>query len=99
MGQAQTSIWAYEAIKSRLGAKQQTVYEALKKLGIANNQELADYLGWQINCVTGRVNELRFKGFVQVEMVSKNKFGRNVKFWSVKDLNDERLGRVGNEEL
>lgn len=54
----QTSKDAYESVFSTLGARQKTVYEALEKIGPATNRELAEYLGWEINRITPRMNEL-----------------------------------------
>lgn len=54
----QTSLLAYLEIKTKLGEKQQRVLETLKELGEATNSELAEQLGWSINRVTPRTNEL-----------------------------------------
>ena len=35
------------------------------ELGMATNRMIAKQLGWEINRVTGRVNELTNKGFVK----------------------------------
>ena len=43
------------------------VKSALKKLKKATNRELADYLDWEINSVTGRVNELFHKNIVKTD--------------------------------
>lgn len=54
----QTSLSAYESISPNLGEMQWEVYNALKDLGVANNKILSLKLGWDINRVTPRVNEL-----------------------------------------
>lgn len=53
-----TSRSAYEAVAPFLGLKQKEVYEAFQKLGPSTNREIAEYLHWEINRVTPRVNEL-----------------------------------------
>lgn len=88
---AQTSLFAYKSIKRKLGAKQQTVYLALKELGKATNENLADYLGWPINQVTGRVNELFRYGMVINQGTALSKSGRPSKVWAPKDVNDKAL--------
>ena len=32
----------------------QQVFIAIRKLGVANDREITEYLGWSINCVTNR---------------------------------------------
>jgi len=55
----QNSIDAYAHIK-KLNKKQNIVYEAIRANPVSSNRELADdVLHWRINCVTGRVNELK----------------------------------------
>ena len=60
----QTSLTAYDEVKTKLGEKQLQVYEVLKNLESANNMILAKKLGWEINRVTPRVLELREIGLV-----------------------------------
>lgn len=79
---AETSRLAYTGIK-KLGDKQEAVRDAISELGTANNKQVAKYLGWEINRVTGRVNELVRMGFVALERVDVSSEGRKVKFWSV----------------
>ncbi len=94
MGVTQTSLLAYSDIKKKLGNKQRIVRDAIGELGIANNQMIAEYLNWPINCVTGRVKELRDKGFVTTERIDKNQFGRRVLFWCLCDPNDRKLKKM-----
>lgn len=82
---AGTSRAAYEQIKSKLGDKQQAVYDAVGELGVATNEQIAEYLDWPINRVTGRVTELKKMGFVDVEGITKNKSGFSAKQWSVRN--------------
>lgn len=60
----ETSKKAFEKIKHIRSNTQHLVFEALRKLGYASNTMIAKELGWTINRVTPRINELRKKGFV-----------------------------------
>lgn len=61
----QTSLTAYLENIETLGTRQQTVLKAIStRVGICN-QELAKLLGWEINRVTPRVQELRQMGYVE----------------------------------
>lgn len=48
-----------------LGERQATVHAAIRALGSACNQKIAEYLGIPVNQVTGRVFELRDMGLVR----------------------------------
>lgn len=58
------SLDAYDSIKDELGDKQQKVLETVITLGMATNRMISQSLGWEINRVTGRVNELVNKGIL-----------------------------------
>lgn len=58
----QTSVDAFHGLKG-LGERQQTVLAVLKQEHMTN-RELASKLGWEINRVTPRVNELMNMGLV-----------------------------------
>ena len=55
----------YSMIKPDLPEKRQRVYEVILQhpQGVTRKQ-IAGELGWPINCVTGRVTELRDSGFI-----------------------------------
>ena len=53
----QTQIESYHSIQD-LGKKQYNVYAAVRMQDGATSCEIAELLGWQINCVVSRVNEL-----------------------------------------
>lgn len=91
---AHTSIKAYQEIKDELNNKQSIVYETLKELGVASNEELATELHWPINCVTGRMTELRDKGFAVVHGLTINKSGHSAKTWCPVDINDVKLKKI-----
>lgn len=72
-------------IVNSLPNKRHQVYLMLKDLGAANNMILARKLGWPINQVTGRVNEL-----VKFELIEMDSYRscpitkRTTMFWRVK---------------
>ena len=67
MGVRATSRKAYfTEVHPKLGDKQQKVLVALQmSRRPVNNQEIAEHLGWPINSVTPRVQELRELGKVE----------------------------------
>lgn len=95
---AETSMQAYAAIQNKLGARQEEVYNAIKLLGRASNEEVADYLGLPINRITGRCTELRNFGLIAVDGITKNKSGASAKVWVAKGLDDKKLERIAKEE-
>lgn len=92
---ANTSRMAYDAIKDTLNEKQSIVYEALQELGIASNEQIAEYLNWPINRVTGRVTELHKLDMVGVAGVTVGKSGHSAKLWAPRDINDKNLEKLG----
>lgn len=61
---ADTSILAYNDIKSTLHPRQKEILDVIKNLGSCTNSEITRYSGIAINRVTPRVFELREKGLV-----------------------------------
>lgn len=94
---ANTSLLAYEKLKDKLGDKQQIVYETLRELGSATNEQIADSLGWPLQNVTGRITELKKYGLVDVDGIGLSKLGNSSKIWGIRDLNDGNLERIANE--
>ncbi len=86
-----TSIVAYHKIKPELGARQQTVLDALSELGRASNQDLADYLRWEINKITPRSNELVKMGKMEADGIKMGRFGHSVKVWKVTPIQTSLL--------
>jgi DNA-binding MarR family transcriptional regulator len=79
-----TSVLAYYSQLQTLGNKQIEVYEKLKELGSATNNELAKALDWEINRLTPRVFELREKGIVEECMKRAcNITGRTAICWRI----------------
>lgn len=81
---SQTSIFAYESIQG-LGNKQMEVLEKIEELQPCSNKTIAESLNWEINRVTGRVNELAKKGIIKSEKTARNSIGRLEKLWEVKE--------------
>ena len=55
----QTSLEAYNILTDeKLSERYKQILLAIKHLGAATNMEIAQHLGWSINRVTPRVNEL-----------------------------------------
>lgn len=77
----------FHEVKPTLGDRQKRVYEVLNGYNDLTNKELASLLGWEINTVTPRVNELVKLGLV--EEVTKRKCrasGRTAIAWGIKKI-------------
>ena len=82
MTSRQTSLAAFDAIKESLGERQFVVLRLLRRRGAMNNRMVADELGWPINTVTPRMNELVKKGLVVPDHVGFCPVtGRKTEFW------------------
>lgn len=79
-----TSLEAYEQLKTdkQLQPREKQVIEAITELNGATDLQIAIYLGWQINQVTGRRNSLEKKGLVDTKRKIKQN-GRMVYFWRI----------------
>ena len=53
-----TSLEAFESIKHKLTHRCLQVYRCLRIFGDMSDREIAEHLGWEINRVTGRRNDL-----------------------------------------
>jgi len=79
-----TQKTSYELLKPQLGMKQKQVVLALMQLTKATNRELATHLGWEINSVTGRVNELMHKKLITSNGTRLDTYTkRNVTLWQL----------------
>lgn len=63
-GVTDSSREAYETIQN-LSEKRKAVYKAIKRLKDCCDLDIATYLGWPINRVTGRRYELEDKGLIE----------------------------------
>ena len=84
MGIAITSWLAYDSVQE-LSNKQAEVLEKIGELQPCSNKEIAKALNWEINRVTGRVNELAKKGLIKSEKMARNNIGRLEKLWEIKE--------------
>ena len=60
------SLIAFERIKKDLPECRLAVYKTLKNIEFGTNSMIAESLGWSINRVTGRTNELKKMGLIHV---------------------------------
>lgn len=76
------SLSAYEELKAlkRLQPNEQKVIGAIENLNGATDLQVANYLGWPINCVTGRRNSLEKAGLIYSDRKVRQN-GRMVNFW------------------
>lgn len=86
MGIAYTSRIAYASIEN-INNKQSEVLAKIEEIQPCSNKQIAKALKWEINRVTGRVNELAKKGYIKSEKVARNSIGRIEKLWEVKEQN------------
>ncbi len=62
----ETSKLAFEKVKKDLPTCRLSVYKTLKKLEYATNSMIAQELGWSINRITPRTNELRKMNLIKL---------------------------------
>lgn len=84
MSIARTSRLAYESLND-LGNKQTEVLIKIEEMQPCSNKQIAKALGWEINRVTGRVNELAKLGYIKSERMARNDVGRLEKLWELKE--------------
>jgi predicted ArsR family transcriptional regulator len=85
MAVATTSLLAYQSIK-HLGEKQTTVLAKIEEIQPCSNRQIAKALNWEINRVTGRVNELAKLGLIKTERTRIGATGRPEKIWQLNEL-------------
>lgn len=77
-----TSLMAYDELQPSLGRRQQEVLDVIRVFGPVSNEEIARHLHLPINCVTGRVHELREKHhLVKSDGIGYNVRGKRVHVW------------------
>lgn len=85
--QALTSLLAYNDLEATLNDKQEKVYQVISERGPLTNKEIADFLGWEINRVTGRTTELRNQRKVFTHHLGKCPVtGSTAKFWTTQQV-------------
>ena len=77
----ETSRQAYNSIE-KIDTKRKQVLDAILKLQPCTDKEIANYLGWEINRVTGRRNELAESGIIH-DAGKKKQNDRNVIVWKI----------------
>lgn len=78
----QTSLTAYwNDVKPKLGEKQSKVLIAIEEIAPANDKQIAKHLGWPINCITGRRNELVKKKQIVEAYRAVDATGRKTIYW------------------
>jgi len=82
-----TSLFAYHGeVKQKMNKKQEAVMEVFYNLPKENitNAELSKILGWPINTITPRTNELVKKGkLIKDEMRKCEETGRSAISWKI----------------
>ena len=84
MSIAYTSRAAYASLDN-INNKQSEVLAKIEEIQPCSNKQIARALKWEINRVTGRVNELAKKGIIKSERMARNSVGRLEKLWEVDD--------------
>ena len=84
MSTAYTSKLAYSSVQE-LSSKQFEVFLKIVELQPCSNKSIAEALNWEINRVTGRVNELAKRGLIKSEKTARNSIGRLEKLWETKE--------------
>lgn len=93
MAVAETSKQAFANLK-KLGDKQQQVFDAIGELGVASDDDIAQYLGWTINRVNPRRGELRDYGYIGASGRKMGRFGSMVDTYHCIDPNDKKLHKA-----
>lgn len=83
-----TSLFAYRTeIVPTIGTRQRVVYDEIMRHKDVTNTEISHFLGFPINTVTPRVNELRKAGLVCESVKRPCRItGRTVIAWKVVNL-------------
>lgn len=80
----QTSLEAYEAILPTLSDRQLIVFEVIQRHPGMSNHDIARFLNWEINCVTPRVDELRDRNMIGLNVIKKDRITeKKVMAWEV----------------
>lgn len=82
----QNSLDAYKGIN--LTARQSDVVRALRVLGAATDQQIADLLEWPINRVCGRISELKEIGAVGECGNVIGEFGKRVRVCKLREYQE-----------
>lgn len=94
---AETSRMAYDAIKHKIGKRQEAVYKIIERRGVATSEDIADEMGLPMHAVSGRFTELLKLGLIGVEGTGKNRNGNTVRLYSVRGLHDQKVAEMAND--
>ena len=83
----QNSITAFHNL--RISEKQARVMSAFSILGESTDEEIREYLGWPINCVTGRISELKQKGIIVETRTIKGPCGQPRRVCRLRNNNEK----------
>jgi len=83
----ETSLEAYDLIKLKLSQKRAEVLKVIEDNEPVCDFQIAYILGWPINCVTGRRNELEKLGLIGKSHKGTSPTGRAAYFWKVNKPN------------
>lgn len=80
-----TSLEAFADILMSLGDKEMKVLQCIKKIQPCSDKMIANYLGWEINRVTGRRNSLAHYGTVIIYKKDIDKIApyKRVIYWKI----------------
>ena len=79
-----TQVESFKETLKTISDRQKSVYSVLTVHGNCTNREIAKYLQWDINRVTGRVTELVSKGMVSAHGTKfDHETNRTVTVWKV----------------
>ena len=80
----QTSLEAYKAILPRLSETQEIIFNVIKDHKGMSNHDISRFIGWEINTVTPRVNELRDLRMVDCYRIKVDRVtGRKCMTWEI----------------
>jgi len=81
---------AYIDILDKLPHSRAIVYQVISEVGPVSNEDIADILNKRINCITGRVKELRELGLIAFAGKAKSKTtGKTISLWRAEKLNEQ----------
>lgn len=76
-----TSLMAWTEISPKLGEKQKIVYGIIEKHQPITDKNIANILGWSINCVTPRRGELEKLGLVISNGLTRDEKTKRLMHW------------------
>ena len=93
----ETSLEAWTSLQPKLQTRREQVMVAISFLGSATNMEIAEHLGWSINRVTPRVNELLADGRLYIVLTRPCRVtGHSARVVARKENSMQGISRTGN---